>query len=233
MPPEIFDLPPHGTLNIHDSLLPAYAGFSPLIWALINGEKEVGVTAHMMDAELDAGDIVLQRAVPVGPGRHRDRPVPQDGRPDRPDRRGGAGPDRLRPDATGFRRTAARRASSTSGRSRTAASTGPGRRRTSSGWCARSRTRTPTRSPTTAAGGIRDRRRRRCRRAATAAPRAAIFIREGDGVVDRRRRRGPERAAARTGRRTGPHRGRHGAAGRRLLPRPWAATSPPGRERGV
>ena len=52
---------------MHDSLLPAYAGFSPLIWALINGEKEVGVTAHMMDAELDAGDIVLQRSVPVGP----------------------------------------------------------------------------------------------------------------------------------------------------------------------
>ncbi|MET8339085.1 methionyl-tRNA formyltransferase [Streptosporangium canum] len=68
LPSEIFDLPPHGTLNVHDSLLPAYAGFSPLIWALINGEKEVGVTAHRMNAELDAGDIVLQRAVPVGPG---------------------------------------------------------------------------------------------------------------------------------------------------------------------
>ncbi|MEO3749144.1 methionyl-tRNA formyltransferase [Streptomyces sp. B6B3] len=67
LPPEIFDLPPHGTLNVHDSLLPAYAGFSPLIWALINGEPEVGVTAHLMNAELDAGDIVLQRAVPVGP----------------------------------------------------------------------------------------------------------------------------------------------------------------------
>ncbi|MFI7056965.1 methionyl-tRNA formyltransferase [Streptosporangium canum] len=67
LPSEIFDLPPHGTLNVHDSLLPAYAGFSPLIWALINGEKEVGVTAHRMNAELDVGDIVLQRAVPVGP----------------------------------------------------------------------------------------------------------------------------------------------------------------------
>lgn len=66
IPPEIFELPRHGTLNVHDSLLPAYGGFSPLIWALINGEREVGVTAHMMDAELDAGDIVLQRAVPVG-----------------------------------------------------------------------------------------------------------------------------------------------------------------------
>lgn len=65
LPPEIFDLPPHGTLNIHDSLLPAYAGFSPLIWALINGETQVGVTAHRMDAELDMGDILMQRAVPV------------------------------------------------------------------------------------------------------------------------------------------------------------------------
>lgn len=67
IPPEIFTLPRRGTLNIHDSLLPAYAGFSPIIWALINGEREVGVTAHMMDEDLDAGDIVLQRAVPVGP----------------------------------------------------------------------------------------------------------------------------------------------------------------------
>ncbi|WP_329213992.1 methionyl-tRNA formyltransferase [Streptomyces sp. NBC_01485] len=67
LPPELFDLPPHGTLNIHDSLLPAYAGFSPLIWALINGEERVGVTAHRMNAELDAGEILIQRAVPVGP----------------------------------------------------------------------------------------------------------------------------------------------------------------------
>lgn len=67
LPPEIYDLPPHGALNIHDSLLPAYAGFSPLIWALINGETQVGVTAHRMNDELDAGDILLQRAVPVGP----------------------------------------------------------------------------------------------------------------------------------------------------------------------
>jgi methionyl-tRNA formyltransferase len=66
IPPQIFELPRRGTLNVHDSLLPAYAGFSPLIWALINGAKEVGVTAHMMDGTLDAGDIVLQRAVAVG-----------------------------------------------------------------------------------------------------------------------------------------------------------------------
>ncbi|TDV52280.1 methionyl-tRNA formyltransferase [Actinophytocola oryzae] len=67
IPPHIFDFPPRGTLNVHDSLLPAYAGFAPVIWALINGEAEVGVTAHMMNDTLDAGDIVLQRSVPVGP----------------------------------------------------------------------------------------------------------------------------------------------------------------------
>ena len=67
IPPEILALPRHGILNVHDSLLPAYAGFSPLIWALINGEDEVGVTAHMMNTDLDAGDIVVQRAIPVGP----------------------------------------------------------------------------------------------------------------------------------------------------------------------
>ncbi|MFJ5263407.1 methionyl-tRNA formyltransferase [Streptomyces sp. NPDC088387] len=67
LPPEVFDLPPHGTLNVHDSLLPQYAGFSPIIWALINGEQRVGVTAHRMNGELDAGDILVQRSVPVGP----------------------------------------------------------------------------------------------------------------------------------------------------------------------
>ncbi|MGD9528819.1 methionyl-tRNA formyltransferase [Pseudonocardia sp.] len=63
--PEVFTIPRLGTLNLHDSLLPAYAGFAPLNWALINGEPEVGVTAHMMDAEFDAGEIVLQRSTPV------------------------------------------------------------------------------------------------------------------------------------------------------------------------
>ena len=67
LPPEVFGLPPHGTPNLHDSPLPAYAGFSPLTWALVNGDREVGVTAHRMNAERDAGDVLLQRAVPVGP----------------------------------------------------------------------------------------------------------------------------------------------------------------------
>ncbi|MEV8545687.1 methionyl-tRNA formyltransferase [Streptomyces sp. NPDC051572] len=66
LPPELFDLPPHGTLNVHDSLLPSYAGFSPIIWALLNDEPRVGVTAHRMNGELDAGDVLIQRSVPVG-----------------------------------------------------------------------------------------------------------------------------------------------------------------------
>jgi methionyl-tRNA formyltransferase len=63
--PEVFSIPRLGTLNVHDALLPAYAGFAPLNWALINDEPEVGVTAHIMNAEFDAGDIVLQRCTPV------------------------------------------------------------------------------------------------------------------------------------------------------------------------
>lgn len=65
IPPEIFDAPRLGTLNVHDSLLPAYAGFAPLNWALINGEPEVGITAHIMDERLDRGAIILQPRVTV------------------------------------------------------------------------------------------------------------------------------------------------------------------------
>jgi methionyl-tRNA formyltransferase len=67
IPPEVFNAPRLGTLNVHDSLLPRYAGFAPLNWAIINGEPEVGVTAHVMDERLDRGDIILQWRVPVGP----------------------------------------------------------------------------------------------------------------------------------------------------------------------
>lgn len=67
IPPEIFERPRHGALNVHDSLLPAYAGFAPLNWAVINGEDQVEVTTHIMDEQLDAGDIVVQRTVPVAP----------------------------------------------------------------------------------------------------------------------------------------------------------------------
>lgn len=66
--PEVYSIPRLGTLNVHDAPLPAYAGFAPLNWALVNDEPEVGVTAHMMNAEFDAGDIVLQRTTPITDG---------------------------------------------------------------------------------------------------------------------------------------------------------------------
>jgi methionyl-tRNA formyltransferase len=56
-----------GAFVIHDSLLPAYRGFSPTVWALINGEQQTGATLFVMSDEVDAGDIVDQVAVPIGP----------------------------------------------------------------------------------------------------------------------------------------------------------------------
>lgn len=67
MPPELYALPTHGTLNLHDSLLPKFAGFSPALWALISGESEFGLTVHRMDDGLDTGDILIQRSLPIGP----------------------------------------------------------------------------------------------------------------------------------------------------------------------
>jgi len=67
MPPELYNLPPHGTLNLHDSLLPKFTGFSPVLWALISGESEFGLTIHRMDEGLDTGDILVQHALPIGP----------------------------------------------------------------------------------------------------------------------------------------------------------------------
>ena len=67
MPPELYNLPPHGTLNLHDSLLPKFTGFSPVLWALISGETETGLTVHRMDEQLDTGDILIQHSLPIGP----------------------------------------------------------------------------------------------------------------------------------------------------------------------
>lgn len=67
MPAELYTLPPHGTLNLHDSLLPKFTGFSPVLWALISGESEFGLTVHRMDDGLDTGDILVQHSLPIGP----------------------------------------------------------------------------------------------------------------------------------------------------------------------
>jgi methionyl-tRNA formyltransferase len=67
LPPAILDLPRHGCLNIHTSLLPKYRGAAPIQWAIANADTETGVTLMRIDAGLDTGDIVAQRRTPILP----------------------------------------------------------------------------------------------------------------------------------------------------------------------
>jgi methionyl-tRNA formyltransferase len=65
--PELLALPARGAYNMHGSLLPKYRGRVPVNWAVIMGERETGATLHQMVAKPDAGGIVDQQAVPIGP----------------------------------------------------------------------------------------------------------------------------------------------------------------------
>jgi methionyl-tRNA formyltransferase len=67
IPQWMIDLPRHGNLNLHASLLPKYRGAAPIQWAIANGEPVTGVTTMRIDAGLDTGDILLQREVPIAP----------------------------------------------------------------------------------------------------------------------------------------------------------------------
>jgi len=67
LPRELFGLPRLGTVNLHDSLLPKFTGFSPVIWSLISGATHTGLTAHLMDDELDTGAVLVSRAVEITP----------------------------------------------------------------------------------------------------------------------------------------------------------------------
>jgi methionyl-tRNA formyltransferase len=67
LPQSLLDIPQHGCINIHASLLPRYRGAAPLNWCLINGEAETGITTMMMDAGLDTGDMLIKRSIPIGP----------------------------------------------------------------------------------------------------------------------------------------------------------------------
>ena len=62
---EILDIPRFGYINVHASLLPAYRGAAPIQWAVINGEKESGVTIMQMDEGLDTGDMIDKVVVPL------------------------------------------------------------------------------------------------------------------------------------------------------------------------
>lgn len=67
LPPELLEIPALGALNLHPSLLPAYRGAAPIIRALVNGEQTTGITTILIDARLDAGDILMQQSVAIGP----------------------------------------------------------------------------------------------------------------------------------------------------------------------
>lgn len=66
LPEVVWDMPPMGTINLHGSLLPQYRGAAPINWAVINGEKETGVTTFKLQHEIDTGNILLQNSFPIG-----------------------------------------------------------------------------------------------------------------------------------------------------------------------
>ncbi len=66
LPRSVLDIPEHGAVNVHASLLPKYRGAAPVAWAILNGEKVTGVTTMRMDAGMDTGDILLQAETPIG-----------------------------------------------------------------------------------------------------------------------------------------------------------------------
>lgn len=68
LPAEILALPKNGCINVHSSLLPKYRGAAPINWAIVNGEKESGVTTMFINEELDAGDILQTRSILIDDG---------------------------------------------------------------------------------------------------------------------------------------------------------------------
>jgi len=67
LPQELLDIPPSGAVNIHGSLLPRYRGPAPIQWALINNERETGITTMLMDNGLDTGDILMTAGTRITP----------------------------------------------------------------------------------------------------------------------------------------------------------------------
>jgi len=67
IPQWMLDLPRHGNINLHASLLPKYRGAAPIQWAIARGESVTGVTTMCIDAGLDTGDVLLQKEIPITP----------------------------------------------------------------------------------------------------------------------------------------------------------------------
>ena len=67
LPEVVWNMPPLGTINVHGSLLPQYRGAAPINWAVMNGEKETGVTTFRLQHAIDTGNILLREIIPIGP----------------------------------------------------------------------------------------------------------------------------------------------------------------------
>jgi methionyl-tRNA formyltransferase len=67
LPEIVWNMPSKGTYNLHGSLLPKYRGAAPINWAIINGEKETGVTSFKLKHEIDTGDILFQETIGIRP----------------------------------------------------------------------------------------------------------------------------------------------------------------------
>lgn len=65
LPPEVFELPPLGSINLHGSLLPKLRGAAPINWAVIRGERETGVTTFFIQKQVDTGNMILQMSLPI------------------------------------------------------------------------------------------------------------------------------------------------------------------------
>ena len=65
LPEAVWSMPKYGTFNLHASLLPRYRGAAPINWALINGDKETGITTFFLKHEIDTGNIILQEKVAI------------------------------------------------------------------------------------------------------------------------------------------------------------------------
>ncbi len=65
LPEVVWNMPPLGSLNLHGSLLPQYRGAAPINWAVINGDKETGVTTFFLQHEIDTGNIIMQETLPI------------------------------------------------------------------------------------------------------------------------------------------------------------------------
>lgn len=66
LPKELLDIPNKGCINVHGSLLPKYRGAAPIQWAVLNGDKETGITTMYMDEGMDTGDMILKETVQIG-----------------------------------------------------------------------------------------------------------------------------------------------------------------------